>query len=86
MCLNYFSPTENNWRYMDLTRQKFSCMLSSLSSSFSSTAELLGPLYGCSVQKLATTPLSLVYKFCGLSATSPARLFCVTVPAQERLV
>lgn len=86
MCLNYFSPTENNWRYMDLTRQKFSCMLSSLSSSFSSTAELLGPLYGCSVQKLATTPLSLVYKFCGLSATFPARLFCVTVPAQERLV
>jgi len=35
MCfLNYFSPTENFNRYMDLTRQKFSCMLSSLSSSF----------------------------------------------------
>lgn len=66
MCLlNYFNPTENFCRYINLTRQKFSCMLSSLSSSFLSTAELLGPLYSCSIQKLATTPLSLVFKFCG---------------------
>lgn len=66
MCLlNYFNPTESFCRYMDLTRQKFSCMLSSLPSLFLSTAELLGPLYSCSIQKLATAPLSHVFKFCG---------------------
>lgn len=59
MCLlNYFNPTENFCRYMDLTRQKFSCMLSSLSSSFLSTAKLLGPLYSCSIQK--QQPLSVL--------------------------